>query len=375
MPMTGLYIHIPICISRCRYCDFYKLTPREWEDVTLFIKSLALEFKRLPRDFAPETVFIGGGTPTALEPKDLAALFDCIHGAINLSNVTEFSSEANPGTLTPEKLKIMRDGGVNRVSIGVQSFNDKALRLLGRIHKADQAIRGFHMLREAGFNNVNIDLIQSIPGMAPEDILNDARRLIELSPEHISYYNLIYEPGTPMTKDRDAGRIIPPGDDEEADNYFAVKSLLESAGYGHYETSNFCRPNQPCRHNLLYWQGGEYFGCGPSAHSHWNGARYGNVRDLQAYCDRLQNDEAPFDELERLTGDEKARELLVMWLRLTEGVDLLAFERLTGRDVDALCGSTVDDLVEEQLLERKNNHLALTKNALFISNSVFSELV
>ena len=375
MPMTGLYIHIPICISRCRYCDFYKLTPREWEDVTLFIQCLALEFKRLPQDFAPETVFIGGGTPTALEPKDLAALFDCIHGSINLSNVTEFSSEANPGTLTPEKLEIMRDGGVNRVSIGVQSFNDKALRLLGRIHKADQAVDGFHMLREAGFDNVNIDLIQSIPGMTPEDILNDARRLTELSPEHISYYNLIYEPGTPMTKDRDAGRIIPPGDDEEADNYFAVKSLLESAGYGHYETSNFCRPNQPCRHNLLYWQGGEYFGCGPSAHSHWNGARYGNVRDLQAYCDRLLNDEAPFDELERLTGDEKAREILVMWLRLTEGVDLLAFERLTGRSVDVLCGATVDDLVEEQLLERKNNHLALTKNALFISNSVFSELV
>lgn len=375
MPMTGLYIHIPICISRCRYCDFYKLTPREWEDVTLFIQSLALEFKRLPRDFAPETVFIGGGTPTALEPKDLAALFDCIQNSINLSNVTEFSSEANPGTLTPEKLKIMRDGGVNRVSIGVQSFNDKALRLLGRIHKADQAIGGFHMLREAGFDNVNIDLIQSIPGMTPEDILNDARRLTELSPEHISYYNLIYEPGTPMTKDRDAGRIIPPGDDEEADNYFAVKALLESAGYGHYETSNFCRPNQPCRHNLLYWQGGEYFGCGPSAHSHWNGARYGNVRDLQAYCDRLRNNEAPFDELERLTGDEKAREILVMWLRLTEGVDLLAFERLTGRSIDALCGSTVDDLVEEQLLERKNDHLALTNNALFISNSVFSELV
>jgi len=373
--MTGLYIHVPICISKCRYCDFYKLTPREWEDVDLFIHSLELELKRLPQDFAPETVFIGGGTPTALEADKLANLFECVHGAINLSNVVEFSSEANPGTLTPEKLSIMREGGVNRVSIGVQSFNDKALRLLGRIHKADQAVAGYHMLRDAGFDNVNIDLIQSIPGMKPEDILEDARMVARLGPEHISYYNLIYEPGTPMTHDRDTGRIIPPGDDEEADNYFAVKALLEDAGYGHYEISNFCKPDRECQHNLIYWQGGEYFGCGPSAHSHWNGARFGNIRDLQIYCDRLRGDEQPFDEVEYLLPEDKAREILVMWLRLMEGVDLTAFTLLAGRTVDELCGSTLNGLVEERLLKRKGNRLALTEEALFVSNSVFSELV
>ncbi len=373
--MTGLYIHIPICISKCRYCDFYKLTPREWEDVDLFIRCLEIELKRLPKEFTPETVFIGGGTPTALEPDKLAALFECISRSISLSNVVEFSSEANPGTLTPEKLSVMKSGGVNRVSIGVQSFNDKALRLLGRIHKGDQAVAGYHMLRDAGFDNVNIDLIQSIPGMTPEDILNDAHTVAKLGPDHISYYNLIYEPGTPMTHDRDAGRIIPPGDDEEADNYFAVKALLEGEGYGHYETSNFCKPERPCKHNLLYWQGGEYFGCGPSAHSHWNGARFGNVRDLQAYCDRLLKDEHPADEFERLTNEEKAREILVMWLRLTEGVDLAAFERLTGTTVDALCGPVIEGLIEEHLLVRLENRLALTANALFVSNSVFSELV
>ncbi len=373
--MTGLYIHVPICVSKCRYCDFYKLTPNEWDNITLFINCLELELQRLPEGFSPETVFIGGGTPTALAPDKIEAMYAVLARTIDLSNVVEFSSEANPGTLTPEKLAIMKAGGVNRVSIGVQSFNDKALRLLGRIHKGNEAIEGFHMLREAGFDRVNIDLIQSIPGMTPEDILDDARQVAELAPEHISYYNLIYEPGTPMTHDRDTGRIVPPGDDEEADTYFAVKAVLENAGYGHYETSNFCKPEQECKHNLLYWQGGEYLGCGPSAHSHWNGARFGNIPDLQGYCDRLQSNRNPFDELERLSSKEKARETLVMNLRLTEGVDLTDFEALTGYTIDDLCGAAVESFIEERLLQRKGNRLSLTQNALFISNAVFSELV
>lgn len=373
--MTGLYIHIPICVSRCRYCDFYKLTPNEWDHVELFLQCLEIELRRLPAGFSPDTVFVGGGTPTALGPKELATLFDCIHRSVNLSNVVEFSSEANPGTLTPEKLAIMKTGGVNRISIGVQSFNDQALRLLGRIHQGDGAIEAFRMLREAGFGNVNIDLIQSIPGMAPAEVLADARRVVELEPEHISYYNLIYEPDTPLTHDRDAGRIVPPADDEEADNYFAVKTLLEGAGYGHYETSNFCKPGRECRHNLLYWQAGEYFGCGPSAHSHWNGARFGNISDLQTYCDRLRKNENPFDELERLSPKEKARETLVMGLRLMDGVDLAGFEALTGFSVNELCGEAVEHLLAEGLLQRSGQRLALAKTALFIGNSVFSELV
>lgn len=373
--MTGLYIHVPLCISRCRYCDFYKLTPNEWDNVTLFLKSLEVELSRLPDTFKPDTVFIGGGTPTALEAYDLAYMLDSIQNTIDLSNVVEFSSEANPGTLTMEKLSVMKAGGINRVSIGVQSFNDKALGLLGRIHKGKQAIEGYHMLREAGFDNVNIDLIQSIPGMTPADILKDAQTVADLGPEHLSYYNLIYEPGTPMTHDRDTGRIVPPGDDEEADNYYAVKALLEGAGYDQYEISNFARDKKHCQHNVLYWQGGEYFGCGPSAHSHWQGKRFGNIRDLQGYCDRMQQNENPFDEVERLSVEDKARETLIMWMRMTEGVDLAHFERVTGCNLDDLCGDSVADMIEEGLLKRADNWLALTDKALFVSNAVFSELV
>ncbi len=351
------------------------MTPNEWDNVSLYLQSLEIELSRLPDNFAPDTVFIGGGTPTALESADYANMLESIHRHIDLSNVIEFSSEANPGSLTPEKLAVMKNGGVNRVSIGVQSFNDKALRLLGRMHKSEGAIEGYQMLRDAGFDNVNIDLIQSIPGMKPADVLADAFQVVKLGPEHISYYNLIYEPGTPMTRDRDLGRIKPPGDDEEADNYFAVKRLLEESGYGHYEISNFSRNQLHCLHNVLYWQGGEYFGCGPSAHSHWNGKRFGNIPDLKIYCDRLQNGKRPFDEVEELSTEEKARETLVMWLRMTEGVDLKLFEETTGHHIDFLCGDTVESMQEEGLLLREENRLSLTNDALFVCNAVFSELV
>lgn len=373
--MTGLYIHVPLCISKCRYCDFYKETPREWDNMELYLACLDMELSRLPAEFAPDTVFIGGGTPTALEPEQYAEMLESIRHRIDLSKVVEFTSEANPGTLTNEKLAVMKTGGINRVSIGVQSFNDRALRMLGRIHSADQAVDGYRMLREAGFDNINIDLIQSIPKMTADDVLEDARKVVELEPEHISYYNLIYEPGTPMTRDRDAGRIVPPGDDEEADNYYAVKALLEEAGYEHYEISNFSKPGKPCLHNVLYWQGGEYFGCGPSSHSHWKGKRFGNLADLPAWCARMKNDKRPFDEMEVLAPEDKAREILVMWLRMTNGVDIARFEALTGFDVDQLCGESIESMATEGLLNRTRNHLSLAPDALFVCNAVFSELV
>lgn len=373
--MTGLYIHIPLCISRCHYCDFYKETPKSWSGDAAFLECLDLELGRLPRSFKPDTVFIGGGTPTALSPDAYAGMLDAIRRKINLSDLVEFTSEANPGTLIPEKLAVMKNGGINRVSIGVQSFNDNALKLLGRIHSAAEAVEGYRMLRDAGFDNINIDLIQSIPRMSPQDVLDDARRVAELEPEHISYYNLIYEPGTPMTRARDAGRIVPPGDDEEADNYFAVKHFLEEAGYGHYEISNFSRPGKRCLHNILYWQGGEYLGCGPSAHSHWRKKRFGNIRDLAGWCNRLKGGERPFDETEELPPMDKARETLVMWLRLTEGVDLEAFSAFTGYDALDLCGDSIDHFIREGLLEKSESRLHLSSKALFVCNAVFAELV
>ncbi|MBN2704643.1 MAG: radical SAM family heme chaperone HemW [Pontiellaceae bacterium] len=371
---TGLYIHVPFCAARCSYCDFYS-TVSDADVADRYLNALGAELERLPGDFAPDTVFIGGGTPTALTAEQYASMLKTLRSRINLSKVIEFTSEANPGTLTPEKLAAMKEGGIDRVSIGVQSFNPEALRLLGRIHTAEQAVESFHALRAAGFENVNMDLIQSIPGMTTEAVLADARRVVELAPEHISYYNLIYEAGTPLTRMRDDGQVVPPGDDEEADHYYAVKDLLESAGYEHYEISNFSKPGRRCLHNVLYWQGGSYFGCGPSGHSHWSGKRFGNVADLSVWCSRMEQGARPFDEVEELSLEDKAHETLVMWLRMLEGVDAEQFKQRTGFSFDSICGRAIDLLAAEGLLKRCNNRLLLTRDTLFVCNSVFRDLV
>jgi len=373
--MAGLYIHVPICVAKCRYCDFYSVVSRDTEMVDRFFRSLEKELQRLEKPFAPESIFIGGGTPTAIRVEQLARLFEIIHSHIDLSRVREWSCEANPGTLDEDKIRVLRESGVNRVSLGVQSFNARALKRLGRIHTAEEAVQGFRLLQRAGVENLNVDLIQSIPGMSPDEVIKDIYRAIELGPEHIASYNLSYEPGTPMTADRDAGRIVPPTDEEEADNYFAVKRILEEAGYIQYEISNFSRPGAECLHNLLYWQNGEYFGVGPSAHSHWNGVRYGNVRDLQEYCRRLENGEKPFDSIERLNPEAKAREVLVMRLRLRDGIDPDEFESATGFSLETLCGDEINHMLEEGLLQRVNNRIRISDKYLFISNAVLSELV
>lgn len=375
MMSSGLYIHIPVCQTKCSYCDFYSVTRSETETVDRFLHCLSLELKCFPSSFSPETVFVGGGTPTVLSERQLGILLERLTDSIDLSRVVEFSVEANPGTLTPGKLNVLKDGGVTRMSLGIQSFNKHALKLLGRIHSVAEAVSGVRMIREAGFERMNIDLIQSIPGMKPHELIQDTRRAISLAPDHISYYNLIYETGTPIARDRDAGRLLLPSDDEEADNYYTVKELLEDAGYEQYEISNFSKLGEECQHNLLYWRGQDYLGGGPSACSHWDGVRFCNVRDLEAYCEKLEAGTHPVDEQERLAPEEKARETLVMQLRLLEGISFDAFEQQTGFSVDELCGDRLDMLIEENLLVRTADHLFLAPDALFISNAVFSELV
>lgn len=373
--MYGLYIHIPFCVSKCRYCDFYSQTAPDDAAIAAFLKGLALEFRRLPAGFAPSTIFIGGGTPTALSVRALGVLLEGLHAAVDLSVLGEFSCEANPGTLDREKLSVLQAGGVNRISLGVQSFNNSALRLLGRVHDGDAAYAAVKLVREAGFDNVNVDLIQSIPGMTLEQGLDDVRCAVALGVEHVSAYNLIYEPGTPLAEDLEMGRVEAPDEAFEADFYFAVQALLEASGYEHEEISNFNLPGRACLHNRLYWDGGEYFGVGPAAHSHWNGVRFGNVPDLQAWCARLAAGRRPFDEEERLSSDAKARERLVIGLRRIKGVDLEAFRRVTGFSVEALCGDALEHLLATGLLELEADRLRLARRALFVSNAVFSELI
>jgi oxygen-independent coproporphyrinogen-3 oxidase len=376
--MSGLYIHIPFCARKCAYCDFYSLPlagfPSVGRVVARFFQALEKELAALPPDFAPDTIYIGGGTPTALDAPQLAALLALVRYRVP-GAVREWTVEANPGTLDAAKADVLRQGGVNRVSLGVQTLDDVALRRLGRVHTAAEARAGFELLRAAGLDNVSVDLMYALPGETTAQVLADLRGLLAWQPEHVSCYALAIEPGTPLAEQQARGAVAEVPDEEQAEHYHAIRRELVAAGWHHYEISNFARPGRACRHNLNYWRGGEYAGCGPAAHGHSAGRRHSNVEDLEAYCRRIEGGGSPRDFEEELAPEAKARETLIVWLRLLDGVELAAFRQQTGFDALALGGAALDQLVAQGLLVLAEGRLRLTDRALFVSNRVFAELV
>ena len=373
--MTGLYIHIPLCRSRCRYCDFYKVTPNQWDGADRFINAIDLELSLLPDSFKPDTLFIGGGTPSAFSAIELDQFFTVLRKRISLNSLKESTVEVNPNSIDQEKLLILKQAEINRISIGVQTFQPNALKLLGRAHNREQSIEAFNLARENGFDRINIDLIQAVPGLSELQRIDDVNQILRLQPDHISYYNLIYEPGTPLTRDKEEGKLSLLSDDDEASLYDKISSRLQSAGYVHYETSNFSKKKQECIHNINYWKGGEYFGCGPSAHSHWKGTRYSNIADLKVYCEKLEQGLSIVDMEECLDQISKARETLIMWLRLSEGVAKNEFKEIAGISIDELYDNEITDLLGEGLLEWHKDFLRIPRKNRFISNTIYTALV
>lgn len=384
--MHGLYIHIPFCVRKCLYCDFYslptgrgpvarRLTELQHENQPQFLDALAVELSRLPAGFKPQTVFIGGGTPTELSDEDFARMFELLKSSSDLSDVLEFTCESNPGTLTPAKVDIMLAGGVNRVSLGVQSLTPSVLEFIGRIHSPAEAIEGFALLRRKGVKNINLDFMYGIPGQTTDMLRADLARAIELGPEHIACYCLIFEDGTPLTELRNKGYLKEVDDDTELEQYNVVRDLLTGAGYHHYEISNYARPGFQSEHNKLYWSAGEYIGCGPSAHSHWRGRRYGNIRNLDDYNRRLMAGTSVLQFEESLAPEARAREALVMYLRRIDGVGREEFRAATGYDYMALAADTMAHLEDIGMIQSVGDRLRLTPQGVFVSDAVFAELV
>lgn len=379
--MSGLYIHVPFCLRKCRYCDFYSLplSPLQSDSAgpraERFLDALAAELERLPGGFLPETIYIGGGTPTALPGPLILRLLEIVGRAVAPAQVREWTCEANPGTLDAAKVKLLREAGVNRVSLGVQSLDARNLAFLGRIHSAEDAETAFALLREQGLGNINLDLMYGIPDGGRGALERDLERILALGPEHVACYALSFEPGTPLAAMRDRGAVSETDDAEQLAQYTLIRETLAQAGFRHYEISNFARPSRECRHNLRYWRSGEYIGCGPSAHSHWRGARWGNVRDLAAYCERLLAGRDARACEEQLDPQAKAREALILGLRLIEGVGREEFRQQTGFDYMDLRGPQIDELCQRELLVEENGRLRLSVRALFVSDFVFRELV
>jgi len=379
-PQTGLYIHIPFCLRRCVYCDFYveplgtgplpqRFAQLEHLDQTPFIQALHREWDHAPSTFHPHTIYIGGGTPTELPLADFRRLMEMVKARV--SNPQEWTVECNPGTLSDSHIEVMLECGVTRVSLGVQSFQNDTLNFLTRIHSAEEARTTYHRLRKAGFNNINLDLMFAIPGTGLEHVERDLSSLLELDPEHVSCYSLDYEPNTQLTPLAKKGFVQPVDDELAVAQFELIRNTLATAGYHHYEISNYAKPGSECRNNQQTWQGGEYLGFGPAAASHWQGQRWRNAPDLHSYLSQGPQ----HIEYEQLDPETKARELLMTSLRQVAGIDRSWFHARTGYDYEDLRGQEIAQCIEAGWLERTPEGIRLTPSGMPMSNQVFEQLV
>ena len=300
--MLSLYIHVPFCVRKCRYCGFYS-TEYSSGKADAFISGLKHEVALYRNDFrnqAFSSIYIGGGTPTVLSSEQFGLLVRIIREHFTIDDDVEFTVEANPNTITHEKLSLMRSQGVNRLSLGVQSFSDEVLQILGRLHTAEQAADAFRVARSVGFENIGIDLIYGIPGQTVADWDETLNAAIALKPEHVSAYNLSLDEGSQFMRESEAGEFALPDEEICAAMYERAVIKLNNAGYGRYEISNFSLSGYECRHNMNYWERGEYLGLGPGAWSFISGRRYANIADTTEYVQRLSSGRTIIDDQENV---------------------------------------------------------------------------
>ena len=368
--VDGLYVHVPFCFRKCHYCDFYSIVDRP-ERQRAFAERLIDEMTTLGALIGPgvRTVFVGGGTPTLLGPDVWRRVLAELARSFDLSGVVEFTVEANPETVTAELMTVLAAGGVNRISIGAQSFDVRHLKTLERWHEVDNVTRAVDAARAAGIDDVNLDLIFAIPGQLLDDWRADLRRALALEPVHLSCYALTYEPDTPMTVKLRQGLIGRCDEQLEATMYERTIEALAGAGFEHYEISNFARPGRRCEHNLVYWRSGNWLGLGPGAASHVDGLRWKNVPNVGRYL--TVRGGAPVQEVERLDADGRFGEQLMMRLRLIDGVELDWLDR----QLDARRGAVVEQHIGAGLLKRTDTHLRLTRRGLLLGDSVAAELL
>jgi len=359
-----LYLHIPFCLQICPYCSFYKDLAGPGKADPL-VEAVIREAELFGNRCAPRTVFIGGGTPTALSVTQLERLFAGLQRHLDFTNTEEFTIEMNPATVTTRKAELLRGFGVNRVSMGVQSWDPDLLKVLGRVHDADQVRRSFAILRETGFDNLNLDLIYGVPGQSLAQWQDSIRQTVALGPEHISAYCLTYEEDTEYFERMTRGEFR---EDVESDAGFFERGaeMLSAAGYGQYEISNYARPGRECRHNLAYWEGADYLGLGPSAWSTIGERRWQNVPDTAAYVQAVQAGVRPLRNEEILPATTREAEKIAFGLRMNAGIDPAHLaerhELITG-------------LREEGLLEDHGPRVRLTPRGRLLADEIAAELI
>ncbi len=375
MPL-GLYIHVPFCETKCGYCDFYSvpLGDRATSPVVdATLRELDDRTKAAPEPIA--TIFVGGGTPTLLPPADLQRLMGALATIARQHAVEEFTVEANPATVDEPKARLLVENGVTRVSMGAQSFFPAELAALERLHSPQDIPPSVETLRRCGVRQVNLDLIFGIPGQSLDSWRQSLARAIELAPDHIACYGLTYEPATRLTAQLHHGHVTPCDEDIEADMFNATVDVLGAAGYRQYEISNFARPGCECRHNLLYWRNQPYIGVGPSAAGCLSGRRYKNVPDIAAYVRRMEERGDAEAESETLTREMLALELVMMQMRLSDGLSVSDFRQRVGVDPRHQYAAALSRLVQKGWVTATCHRIALTRAGMLVANRVIAEMV
>jgi oxygen-independent coproporphyrinogen-3 oxidase len=378
----ALYFHIPFCAKKCLYCSFYSVDNASIlldEYVDLLVREMRMCRQRLDIRFSARTLYVGGGTPSMMNPFHVDMIVGEAARLFGITSDAEITMEANPGTLSREKLIGYRNSGVNRLSLGIQSFHDSMLQSLGRVHTAAQALEAFHAARSCGFANVGIDLICCLPGQTLRMWEDDLSRAVTLRPEHISVYGLTIEEGTSFAQMEKAGALLLPDEDESAAMHERAADILREAGYEHYEISNFARPGYRSRHNQVYWQREGYLGFGSGAHSFMKepalGIRWRNPDNLGEYLETVKDDRLPWRDRRCSNLREAMSERLFLGLRMLDGIDLNLFRDEFGVGFEDAYHEESSKLLTRGLIEISGGKLRLSEKSLLVSNQIFAMFV
>ena len=373
--MAGIYIHIPFCKRRCIYCDFFSTTQSEKKSA--YVRALCRELE-MRQDYVGgeeiETIYLGGGTPSQLTEEELKAIFSSIYHIYKVKTNAEITLEANPDDLKPEYVAMLRQLPVNRISMGIQTFQEETLKLLHRRHTATQAIEAFRRCREAGFQNISIDLMYGLPGETLETWKEDLRQAINLRPEHISAYHLIYEEDTALWKLREQHQVEEADEDLSVSLFETLIDRLKEAGYQHYEISNFCLSGMHSRHNSSYWTGKKYLGCGPSAHSFNGVSRQWNVASLEGYIKGVEEGVLDY-EVEELDLYTRYNDYVLTSIRTCWGMSLSKLRSEFGEELYRYCMRMAKPHEDQGVLENREGVLRLTRKGIFVSDGIMSDLM
>lgn len=367
-----LYIHIPFCVKKCDYCDF--LSGPAGKDVQdAYADAVLREIRNLSTEDNREisSVFIGGGTPSAIDAHWIGDILDNLKKKFKFSPDAEISIEANPGTLSQEKLSVYRDHGINRLSLGLQSPDDQELRMLGRIHTYEEFLQSFYLAREAGFSNINVDLMSAIPGQTYEGWIRNLRTVSSLAPEHISAYSLIVEEGTPFAE----RELNLPDEDTEYRMYEETAAVLQEYGYKQYEISNYAKKGFACRHNIGYWKRTDYLGIGLGAASLYNGSRFSNTSDMKEYLSGSAEPEKIRRDFIRLSQREQIEEFMFLGLRMTEGIRENMFTEQFGISLNKIYGDVLEKYRNTGFLEYHDGNWKLTRKGIHVSNQILADFL